>query len=509
MPTQPSNTLPYATSYPLLQIPTSIDYTSKDFAAFTTSMLNYAGAIMPNWNTSSEGDFGVALVELFAYAADILSYYGDRISQEAYLPTATQRLSLLNIAQLLGYTVSNGSPATGTVTFQTASPGPAITIPQGTQVATSFQIASDAPVIYQTTHVATCPANGGTVTVPVSQGITYTMVPIGTATGLPGMVLQLPQTQVIDGTVTVYVQSVSGSQQWSHVQYLVDSGPNDMVFTSFVDSTGVTNIEFGDNINGLVPPVGLVVWATYTVGEGSEGNQAAGVVGTLVFPVDGLFIPLLGDGVTYNSSAMSGGADPESNDSIRANAPQAFQTQNRAVSPADFQALALNVPGVTVASAVANHSTSVSLYVLGPSLQAPGQGLINNILAYFAGKTLAGVTLSVATPSLIPIDVGSPSGGGVNEMQLQVKPNYLQATAQTNVQTALTNLFQPPSTSFGQLLTVGEIYSTVMSVPGVAWCVIPLFTREDVPQTTTNSIQLRASEIAVPGNFYINANGGL
>lgn len=503
--TEPSNLLPYATSYPLLQIPTSIDYTSKDFTALAQSMLNYASTIMPNWNTTSEGDLGVALVELFAYAGDILSYYGDRISQEAYLPTATQRLSLLNIAQLLGYTVSNGAPATGTVTFQTANPGPAVTIPDGTQVATSFQVASDAPVIFQTTQVATCPANGGTATVTVSQGITYSMVPIGTATGLPGMVLQIPQTEVIDGSVSVFVQSVAGSQQWSYTQYLIDNGPDDMVFTTFVDSSGITNIEFGDNINGLVPSVGLVVWATYTIGVGAAGNQAAGVVGTLVDPIDGLFVPVLGDGVTYNSSAMSGGADPESNDHIRANAPQSFQTQNRAVSPADFQALALNVPGVTTASAVANHSTSVSLYVLGPSLQAPGQGLINNILAYFADKTLAGVTLSVATPSLIPIDVGS-SG---NNMTLQVQPNYLQATTLTNVQTALTNLFQPPSTSFGQLLTVAGIYNTVMSVPGVAWAVVPLFTREDVPQTTTNSIQLRASEIAVPGTFFITANGGL
>ena len=208
---------------------------------------------------------------------------------------------------------------------------------------------------------------------------------------------------------------------------------------------------------------------------------------------------------TYQSSAMSGGADPESNDQIRANAPASFQTQQRAVCPADFQNLVLTVPGVTTASVVANHSTSVTLYVLGPSYQAPGTSLVNNILSFFTGKTLAGVTLNVGTPALIPIDVGS-SG---SHMTLQVMPNYIQSQVLTNVQTALTQLFQPPQSSFGQLITLSNIMSTIMDVAGVQWCIVPLFTREDVTQATTNNIQLRPSEIPVPGTFFITASGGM
>ena len=495
------------TTTAVLQVPTAIDYSSKDYLSLAQSMLAYGSIIMPDWNQASEGDFGVALVEMFAYMGDILSYYGDRIGQEAYLPTATQRLSLLNIAQLLGYTVSNGSPATGTVTFQTSSMSPGITIPAGTQVATAFQVATNSPVIYETTQVATCPAAGGTVTVPVSQGITYTMVPLGTATGLPGQVLSLPATGVIDGSISIYVQTASGSQQWNYVQYLVDSGPEDMVWSSFTDANGFTDIQFGDNINGLVPSVGLTVWATYTVGVGAAGNQSAGVVGTIVTAVNGLFIATNAGG-TYQSSTMSGGADAESNDHIRANAPASFQTQNRAVSPQDFLNLVLSVPGVTAASVVANHSTSVTLYVLGPGFQPPSTGLINNISSFFEAKTLAGVTVSVGAPALIPFNVGA-SGSGSNAVQLQVMNGYLQAHVLANVQSALTLLFQPPSATFGQLITLSLIMQTIMSVPGVAWCTVPQFTRTDVVQATTASIQLRPTEIAVPGTFFVQANGGL
>lgn len=492
---------------PALSPPASVDFTSKDWTAFVQSMLQYASVIMPDWNTSSEGDFGVALLEMFAYPLDILSYYGDRIGQEAYLPTATQRLSLLNIAQLLGYTVSNGTAATGTVTFQTSNPGSAVTIPALTQVATSYQSSTDSPIIYQTNETATCPGNGGTVTVAVTQGITSTQVPIGTSTGLPGQVFSLPQTGVIDGSVTVYVQTDTAvPQQWSYIQYLADAGPSDQVFTTYLDANGLTWVEFGDNLNGLIPGQGLVIYATYTVGAGSAGNVAAGVVGEMVNPIDGVSVQLESDGQTFTSSAMTGGADPESNDSIRANAPAIFSTQLRAVSPADFESMVLNVPGVTVASAVAQHSTSVSIYALGADYQPVSSGLQSDIENYFAGRTLAGVSVTVAQPTLVPIDVGSSS----TPYQVQVQPNYVQAQVVAAVQTALTSLFQPPNVSFGQLITPGQVYATIMAVAGVAWCVIPVITREDITQTGTTPIQLRGYEIATPGNYSnVTASGGI
>jgi len=311
-------------------------------------------------------------------------------------------------------------------------------------------------------------------------------------------------TEVIDGSVSVFVQTVTGSQQWNQVQFLVDSGPEDMVWSSFVDSNGLTNIVFGDNVNGLIPAVGLTVWATFRVGAGAAGNQSAGTVGTLVDAIDGLSVGQNADG-SFQSSAMTGGADPESDDHIRANAPASFQTQGRAVSPVDFQNLALSVPGVTTASVVANHSTSITLYTLGPSFQPPGTSLVNNIQNFFAGKTLAGVTLTVGTPTLVPVNVGS----NASQVTLQVAPNYVQANVEANVETALTNLFQPPQSSFGQLITLSNIMSTIMSVPGVLWCIVPVFTRTDVTQTGTANIQLRASEIAVPGTWFINPQGGL
>lgn len=501
----PTTVYPLPIAYPVLTIPTNIDYTSKDYSGFLSSMLSFASQIMPDWNPTSEGDFGRVLVELFCYTADILSYYGDRISQEAYLPTAQQRLSLINIAQLLGYVPSNGVPASGSITFETSNPGVAVTIPAGTQVQTAFGITGlDQPVVYETQDVITVPANGGTATVDVIQGETQTLVELGVSDGTAGQQFTIPQTGVIDGSASVFVQTAAGNIQWTQVQYLVDSQNTDQTFVIQTDALGNTNVIFGDNINGEIPGIGLAVFATYRVGVGAKGNVGAGLVGTIVDNIEGVFIPTEADGITYLSTAMLGGTDPETNDQIRANAPAAFRTQFRAVSPADYGDLALAVPGVIAANAVANHSTSVSVYILGPGATTPDDGLIQAVLTYFRDRMLAGVSLSVLPPNLIKVDVGS-SGTPV---QLAVKERFAQTNVVPNVRKALNSLMSPPNVGFAQLLNVSDIYNAIMSVDGVAWAVVPLFTREDVVKADTVAIQFRASEVPVPGSFFINASGG-
>src|SRR5665811_364150 len=48
-----------------------IDYVTKDYDGFRQAMLNQIPLLLPNWKTRGESDFGVVLIELFAYVADI------------------------------------------------------------------------------------------------------------------------------------------------------------------------------------------------------------------------------------------------------------------------------------------------------------------------------------------------------------------------------------------------------------------------------------------------------
>ncbi len=78
-----------------------IDYTSRDYAAFRQDMIDAIPTRLPEWTSRSPNDFGITLIELFAYMGDILSFYGDRIANEAFLETATLRSSVLKIAAML------------------------------------------------------------------------------------------------------------------------------------------------------------------------------------------------------------------------------------------------------------------------------------------------------------------------------------------------------------------------------------------------------------------------
>jgi uncharacterized phage protein gp47/JayE len=95
-----------------------IDYVTKDYDGFREGMLALIPQLLPNWSDRSESDFGVVLIELFAYVADILSYYQDRVANEAYLSTATQRRSVAELLRLIDYQIDPGLAATALLHLQ-------------------------------------------------------------------------------------------------------------------------------------------------------------------------------------------------------------------------------------------------------------------------------------------------------------------------------------------------------------------------------------------------------
>ena len=394
----------------------AIDYTSKDFAGFKASLLDYASREFPEWQSRSEGDFGVVLVELLAYMGDILSYYGDRLQAEAYLSTATQRLSILQIAELLGYVPSSAIPAVGTVTFKSANPGPAsVVIPAGTAVVTGYIESLDDSIVYETDAAASITVAGGEVTVPVTQGQTRSMRLLGSSNGLASQQYRITERPVIENSVHLFVstgydsQGTETSEEWTQILYLVDGDSNDKVFATFNDEAGATWVSFGDNLNGQIPNNQLNVYATYRIGGGVAGNISANQVINIADPsVSGVSISLDNAGQSM-SSAMISGTDQESTDQIRSNAPRAFRTQNRAVTLQDFIDATISVPGVLRANAVAGSFTSVTVFVVGPNGAAPNALLISNVQRVLAGKALAGCSISVASPAFISVNVGGNS----------------------------------------------------------------------------------------------------
>src|ERR1700752_1763407 len=88
-----------------------IDSLARGYNSFRKALVDLIPAKLPEWTDRSEADFGIALLELFAYMADILSYYQDRIANEAFLNTAQERRSVINHLRLIGYEMAPAAPS--------------------------------------------------------------------------------------------------------------------------------------------------------------------------------------------------------------------------------------------------------------------------------------------------------------------------------------------------------------------------------------------------------------
>ena len=67
--------------------------------------------------TRDDDDFSIALLDAAATMADVLTFYQERIANESYLRTATERRSLLELARLIGYELRPGVAASAFLAF--------------------------------------------------------------------------------------------------------------------------------------------------------------------------------------------------------------------------------------------------------------------------------------------------------------------------------------------------------------------------------------------------------
>src|SRR5262249_7627603 len=67
--------------------------------------------------TRDDDDFSIALLDCWALAADVLTFYQERIANESYLRTATERRSLLELARAIGYELRSGVAANVDLAF--------------------------------------------------------------------------------------------------------------------------------------------------------------------------------------------------------------------------------------------------------------------------------------------------------------------------------------------------------------------------------------------------------
>src|SRR5215213_8348065 len=108
----------------------ALDYTISTYGGFLRRMLaqlsrehvedapNQLRYPLAGLSTREPDDPAIALIDAWALVGDVLTFYQERIANEGFLRTATERRSIGELAALIGYQLGPGVAATAHLAFQ-------------------------------------------------------------------------------------------------------------------------------------------------------------------------------------------------------------------------------------------------------------------------------------------------------------------------------------------------------------------------------------------------------
>jgi predicted phage baseplate assembly protein len=309
---------------------------------------------------------------------------------------------------------------------------------------------------------------------------------LGAATGMPDQKVQLSNTPVIAGTLSLEVDEGSGFVAWTEVTDFAASTRTDLHYT--LDLTTGT-VSFGNGQKGKIPlplPDGSanIRAATYKWGGGARGNGGANTITSLQSA-----LPFVAN--VTNLQAAEGGKDEEKIDEIKKRAPLALHTQNRAVSAGDFEFLATQTPSARVRRAKAlplrnpNFELERATTPGAPATLTPVPGAVTVIVvpdsilpqpmpteatlaavgAYLNNFRLITTELYVIAPKYRLVEI---------DAQVIASPNVSSGDLTQTLTQKLLDYFNPliggPSGTgwdFGGTLYFSAVFGLVLNTPGV------------------------------------------
>lgn len=479
----------------------TFDYTSRDYASIQTDLIARAATVLPEWTSRDASDFGMMMVDLWAYMGDVLHYYVDRAAGETNLNTATQRESVLAIASLLDYIPASRSSASTQVTLNalnsSATNDEPILIPKNFRFTAKPKVSSASDVIFtldnpiaitQTlTGTYTDPADGTlynaySKTNPITVSITEGEVVEETVTsnGTPNQQIQLTNTGVVTSSIEVTVaEGVGGSNvSYAYFPRLIEALSTQLAFSVDFTATDRTLINFGNDINGKIPLTNADITIKYRRSRGAAGNLPPNSIKgfeSTITPQDQSLTNIV---VSSNTTNAVGGADSESIDSMKANIPLSFRVQDRAVSLNDYRDLTLNVPGVNKAIAVKDVS-DVLIYAVSAQGDYDLRSSTQNSIVIETDLSID-ILSYLSTRSVVSVGVDVAGSTPLNYVRITARINvldgFIQERVKDAVNTAVINLFSFENCEYGMKVSLGTLYRTILSVTGVDYATVSQFT---------------------------------
>jgi predicted phage baseplate assembly protein len=259
----------------------------------------------------------------------------------------------------------------------------------------------------------------------------------------------------VSSTLSVYVNNI----QWQETDTLAGLGPKDRDYVTQTADDDTTSVIFGNGTQGARPPTGQAnVTAIYRNGIGQAGNVDANQISLLQTR------PLNVKSV-INPLPASGGADRDSLDQARSNAPLAVMSLDRLVSVQDYADFARTFAGIGKASSAKlsdGQRDLVHVTIAGAEDIPidPTSDLYTNLVQALRVNGDPYQPLQVAVRSLRLLVISA---------QVKILSDYLWEEVAADLRTALLNTFSFDNRNLGQPVFQSEVISAMQAVAGVAY----------------------------------------
>jgi hypothetical protein len=331
---------------------TNIQSTQLDFATIKNSLKIYLAQQTEFADYNFEASGLSNILDVLAHNTHFNGLIANFALNESFLNTAQLRSSVVSHAESLGYnprSVTSAIAYLNISTIITVAGRPAtITLPRYSAFTASV---NDVTYTFYTLEAYTATDDGtgnyvflnsnGTSGIPVVEGT------LKTKTFFVGQITDrqiyvVPDTTVDTSTVTVNVFNSATSSDflvYTPLYEAITVNASSQLYQLREAPNGYYELIFSDGITtGRAPVAGNKIVLTYLASNGALANTGAGFVATN---------PIRVGEVNYNLSintvtAAGGGADRESIESIRQNAPISFAAQQRLVTADDYKALILS-----------------------------------------------------------------------------------------------------------------------------------------------------------------------
>ena len=321
-----------------------------DFANVKTALKEYMRAQTDFTDYDFEGSAITQILDVLAYNTYYTAFNTNMVVNELFLDSATLRDNVVSLAKQLGYTPKSITAPKASVSMALTFSGTApaeVAIRSGSGFVTNYDGSLYRYVLKENMRVSVVNNVATFTDIPIYEGsqiVTNTTV----NSNLDSQRFIIDNSGVDISTLNVRVfQAINSTifKDYKQANNILDIGASDEVYFVSEIEDEKYEIFFGDGVLGKKLEDNNVIQMSYIVTNGTATN------GAKTFTFNGLMEDENGTTITLpfsissisTTSVASGGADIETIDKIKYNAPKYYGSQNRAVTGNDYKAIVRNL----------------------------------------------------------------------------------------------------------------------------------------------------------------------